>query len=249
MVRVLPIAVLAGCSSAAVAPVAPSAPSAPAASDSLWDHGTFVVVDGEQTLSDSEERFEIYATPAGFRFAITWKRETASEPTDGTITLETDHRFGPITGDDVMTVHGATGTEITRSSLRRDPDGRLATEVVAASGAKDVVTSQRANDWFIGGKVTAFLTVLCQASSDLIAPVVYPDKDTTLEPPQPLPIAGSARAVTIRVLTYAASRRRIVAACEQGKLAGEVASGVTIVRTGDLDLARALARLPGVQNR
>ena len=76
------------------------------------------------------------------------------------------------------------------------------------------------------------------------APIVYPDKDDV------------ARAVQNRCRSMAPERNvqvahphvrpvapsQIIAACENGKLAGEVARGTTIVRTGDLTLARVLEK-------
>ncbi len=208
--------------------------------DTLWDHGTFVIIDRGK-VEPTTEAFQIYRTSTGYRFLITWNRPAPTgEPADGKVTLETDAHFSPVTGDDIMSLHAAAGTEVTRSSIRRDPDGRLATESTEANGSKDVNKSAKPNDWFIGGRLTTLLTVICQASPDLTSPVVYPDKLTTLEPAQPVPIEGTTRAVTVRVLTYLESKNRVVAACEDGKVAGEVTRGVTIVRTGDLALARTL---------
>lgn len=156
--------------------------------------------------------------------------------------LETDERFSPTSGEDVNNLHGATGVVVTKSSLRRDPDGRLSTESTEANGKKDINQSATTNDWFIGGRLTTLLTVLCQASADFTSPVVYPDKQTALAPAQPLVIEGTARTVTTRVLTYLASKNRVVAACENGKLVGESTPDATIVRAGDLALARTLEK-------
>jgi hypothetical protein len=81
---------------------------------------------------------------------------------------------------------------------------------------------------------------MCVVDANAPSPVVFPDKATTLSAPQPMPIEGSARDVTFRKLTYAKTGHEVVAACENGKLAGEVTRGVTIVRSGDLALARVL---------
>lgn len=240
MIRVLLIVLLAGCSGGAQGPgtVAPLGGSAAAVPDSVWDQGSFIVVAKNNALP-GEEKFQIFRTASGYRFVISWTRP--GETADGTVTLETDERFSPTSGDDVNNVHAASGVVVTKSSLRRDPDGRLSTESVEASGKKEINQSATTNDWFIGGGLTTLLTVLCQASPDLASPVVYPDKQTTLEPPQPLAIEGTTRVVTTRVLTYLDSKNRVVAACEDGKLVGEVTRGVTIVRVGDLALARTLA--------
>src|SRR5690606_40308993 len=105
---------------------------------------------------------------------------------------------------------------------------------------KESASSRGPNDWYIGGTITAFLVALCGADASFTAPKVYPDKDTTLEPPEPLPIEGSQRALAFRRLTYTGSGRVVVAACEDGKLAGEYTRGATIVRSGDVALARVL---------
>lgn len=248
MVRTLliaaPVIVSAGCSGAAQPPVAAPVPGTPAAvPDALWDKGTFVVVDKEHVVSATEESFEIWKTSSGFRFVVSWKRPLPTgEPADGAITLETDARFSPTTGDDVMTLHAAGGDQVTKSSIRREPDGRLATVSSNADGSKDENTSQKPNDWFIGGRFTSFLTALCQANPDFTAPVVYPDKATTLAPLKQLPIEGSTRDVKVRVLTYVDSKNEVIAACEDGKVVGEVTRGTTIVRTGDMALARTLEK-------
>lgn len=244
MARVLPIALLAACSGGQGPGGAPTAPlgGSAAVPDSIWDQGTFVVVDKDKVAADTEESFQIWKTATGYRFTITWKRPLPTgEPADGKVTLETDAKFSPLTGEDVMNLHGTGGVETTRSTLRRDTDGRLATEVVTAAGT-DANKSTRPNDWFIGGRLTTFLTVMCQASPDFTAPVVYPDKDTTLVEPKLLPIEGSTREVFVRLLTYTASQNKVIAACEDGKLVGEVTRGVTIVRSGDLALARTLEK-------
>lgn len=247
MVRTLLIAAVAGCSGAAqppvTAPVAPLPGTAAAVPDALWDKGMFVVVDKEHVVSQTEETFEIWKTSSGYRFTVSWKRPLPTgEPADGAITLETDARFSPTTGDDVMTLHATGGDQVTKSSIRREPDGRLATVSTNADGSTDANTSKKPNDWFIGGRFTSFLTAMCQADPDFTAPVVYPDKATTLAPPKQLPIEGSTRDVKVRVLTYADSKNEVVAACEDGKVVGEVTRGTTVVRTGDMALARTLEK-------
>jgi hypothetical protein len=236
--------VVAACSGASQAPgTAPVAPlgSGATATDTLWDAGTFIIVDKAVVDPASEETFEIHKTASGYRLAIEWKRPIPTgEPADGKVTFETDAHFSPITGRDTMTLHAPSGIEVTTSTLQRDADGRLMTTSVAANGSKESAQSTGRNDFFIGGRLTTFLTALCQASPDLTAPIVYPDKATTLEPPRPLPIEGTTREVTYRVLTYTESKNRVVVACEGGKLAGEVTRGVTIVRKGDLKLAATL---------
>jgi hypothetical protein len=130
--------------------------------------------------------------------------------------------------------------ETTRSRITRQPDGRLATEIDKPDGTKDRTVSEKPNSWYIGGTTTSFLTAMCVLDANAPSPVVFPDKETTMSPPQPLPIEGSTRSATFRTLTYATSGHQVVAACENGKLAGEVTRGVTIVRAGDLALARVL---------
>jgi hypothetical protein len=245
MVRVLLIAGVAagaGCANGSPpGPLAPLGATEPTQPDELWDRGTFVDVSAGAGEQHAEEHFEIFRTAGGYRFEVRWTRAAPTgEPGDGKVTLLTDAHFGPVTGDMVSTVHRPGSDEITRSSIRRDPDGRLATEVVAGDGSKETARSQQRNDWFIGGSVTAFLVALCQADVDVTAPLVYPDKETTLEPPAALVLEGAAREVTVRRLTYVRSKNVVVAACEGGKLAGEITRGVTIVRAGDLALARAL---------
>lgn len=243
MVRVLLIAGLAGCSGAAQPPA--TAPVVPAtdAADVLWDRGTFVIVDKANIVSATEETFEIYKTSTGYRFDVTWKRPAVTgEPSDGTITLTTDARFSPTSGDDVMTLHDASGDKVSKSSIRRNPDGRLSTIAEGADGTKDESVSKKPNDWYIGGRVTSFLTALCQSSADFTAPIVFPDKETTLAPPKQLAIEGSTRDVHVRVLTYTVSKREVVAACEDGKVIGEVTAGTTVVRSGDMALARTLEK-------
>lgn len=245
MVRVALIVGLAACASgsqgAGTAPVTPLATPVP---ETVWDAGTFVIVDNQVIQPGSDETFEILETSAGYRISIDWKRPLPTgEPADGHVAFETDKRFSPIAGSDTMNRRLADRVEVTRSLLRRDPDGRLTTEQVAADGTKNVAQSQGRNDFFIGGRLTTFLVALCQAPADQTAPVVYPDKATRLDPPQPLPIPGTTRDVMYRRLTYTASQNSVVVACEAGKLAGEVTRGVTIVRRGDLALAAALAGL------
>ena len=55
-----------------------------------------------------------------------------------------------------------------------------------------------------------------------------------------LPVEGTNRNVLSRTLVYDQSHRRVVAACEDGKLAGEAARGTAVVRSGDLALAHVL---------
>lgn len=239
MRRVALIAVIAGCS-AQPAPVAPAVQPAPPPAETLWDRGTFITVDKELVLPDTEESFEIYRTEDGYRITVEWKRPAPTgELSDGEVTLRTDTEFRPLQGAMVSTIH-ATGDEITRSSIQRELDGRLTTEVLAADGTKQTAGSTQPNDWFIGGTITTFLIALCHASESITAPLVYPDKATSLGPFEPLPIEGSERTVTSRKLVYEQSGREVIAACENGKLAGEVARGTTIVRKGDLALARVL---------
>ncbi len=243
MVRVVLIALAAACSSAAdKSPVTPLDHAA-APPETLWDQGAFVVVDKEKVDPVAQEKFEIFRTANGFRLRVEWKRLLPTgEPASGTITLMTDERFMPVSGEDQMELRGANGPELTHSTIRREPDGRITTEVVAADGKKSSATSTSRNDWFIGEMFTSFLTVMCRAEPEAPSPVVYPDKQTMLEPPQPMSIAGTARAITYRKLTYAVSKNEVIVACEDGKLAGEVTRGTTIVRTGDLALARELEK-------
>lgn len=242
MVRVLLIVAVTACSGAAPTQTAPLG-TAQTVPDSLWDQGTFIVVDKEKIETSAEEKFEIFRTATGYRLVVTWKRTLPTgEPANGTITLLTDARFAPVSGEDVMTLHTATGDEVTHSTIRREPDGKIATEVAAANGTKTANKSAARNDWFIGEMFTSFLTVICHADAGITNPVVYPDKATRLDPAQPLPIEGTTRAVTYRRLTYDVSKNEVIAACEGGKLAGEVTRGTTIVRTGDLALARVLEK-------
>jgi hypothetical protein len=250
MARVLLIGVAAGCAVAGAGcanhspsgPLAPLAATEPTQPDVLWDRGSFVDV---TPGASAEEHFEIFQTAAGYRFEVRWTRPAQTgEPGDGTVTLATDAHFGPVTGDMVSTLRRPGSDEVTRSSIRRDPDGRLATEVIASDGSKETARSRRRNDWFIGGSITAFLVALCQADAAVTSPLVYPDKDTTLEPPLALRVeaidGGAEREVMVRRLTYLRSKNVVVVACEGGKLAGEITRGMTIVRAGDLALARAL---------
>lgn len=241
MVRVLLIALAAACGGApAATPVAPLAPES-VPQESLWDQGTFIEVDKEKIAPDTEENFQIFRTGSGYRFVVTWKRPAPTgQPGDGKVTLETDSRFDVIAGEMVSTLHLTTGDEVTRSRINREPDGRLVTEIIAADGGVSGATSQGRNDWYIGGTITSFLTALCQADESRTSPRVFPDKETVLEPAKPMPIEGTARDTTYRRLTYVGSKHQVVAACEDGKLAGEVTRGVTIVRRGDLPLARVL---------
>jgi hypothetical protein len=242
MRRVPLIAVIAGCSAPSPAPIAPT-PAAPQTAETLWDRGTFVTVDKDVVVPDIEEKFEIYRTATGYRFAVTWRRPAPTgEPSDGEVVLFTDDHFSPVQGKMITTLHQASRTDVTRSTIAREPDGRLSTEVLAGDGSKQLGHSERPNDWFIGGTITTFLIALCQADASVTQPLVYPDKATTLAPPKPLPIDGTDRNVTSRILVYDQSRRQVIAACENGKLAGEVARGTAVVRTGDLSLARVLEK-------
>jgi hypothetical protein len=240
MRRVLLIAVIAGCSAApAPSPVAPVSP--PAAAETLWDRGTFITVERDLVLPGVDETFEIFRTADGYRFTVTWHRPAPTgEPSEGEVTLFTDRRFTPLQGTMVTTIRAASRSEVTRSTIQREPDGRLVTEVVNADGTKETAQSSGPNDWFIGGAITSFLVVLCQADAGLTQPTVYPDRATQLAPAAPLSLDGGERSVTSRQLTYQQSGRKVIVACENGKLAGEVARGTTVVRTGDLTLARVL---------
>jgi hypothetical protein len=241
---VLLIAVLAGCArtSAPATPSPAEAPPASAAPETLWDSGTFITVDKEVVLAGMEESFEIYRTADGYRISVRWKRPAPTgEPSDGEAVLVTDADFRPLQGSMMSTLHAARD-EITRSTLQREPDGRLTTEVLAADGSKETAASNQPNDWFIGGSLTSFLIALCHAHDSVNAPLVYPDKATSLGPHKALPIDGTERVVTSRILVYEQSRRQVIAACENGKLAGEVARGTTIVRKDDLALARVLEK-------
>jgi hypothetical protein len=238
MRRVALIAVIAGCSAPA-APAAKAPEPAPTTAETLWDRGTFITVDKEFVLPDVEESFEIYRTGGGYRIVARWKRPAPSgERGDGEVTLNTDVHFRPLQGAMTATVHRARA-EVTRSTIARELDGRLSTEVIAADGTKETAGSKQPNDWFIGGTITTFLVALCQADESLTSPIVYPDKTTRLAGFEPLAVEG--RTVTTRKLVYEQSRREVVVACENGKLAGEVARGVVIVRKDDRVLARALA--------
>jgi hypothetical protein len=241
MVRVLLISLAVACSgSSGTKPIAPvPVPK----SETLWDQGTFIVVDKEKVDPDAEEKFELFRSDDGFRLVVHWKRVLPTgEPASGTITLRTDDQFSPISGEDEMEMRGASGPELTRSTIRREPDGRITTEETAADGKKKSVTSFNRNDFFIGEMFTSFLNVMCHADAGLTNPTVYPDKKAVLEPARPMPIEGTSRALTYRKLTYVQSQNEVIAACENGKLAGEVTRGTTIVRTGDLELARELEK-------
>jgi hypothetical protein len=238
---VLLIACLAGCS--APAPVAPK-PSVPTSeqAETLWDRGTFVTVERDLVLPGIEETFEIYRRPDGYRIFVRWKRPVPSgELADGETTLFLDDRFGTVQGSMLSNIHETGHDLITRSSIQREPDGRLTTEIVAADGSKQNAGSKQANDWYIGGAVTSFLFPLCQVDASVTAPMVYPDKVTSLAAFKPIALEG--RSVLARELVYQQSQRRVVAACEDGKLAGEVVRNLAIVRTGDLALAKALQTL------
>lgn len=240
MRRVLLIAVIAGCS-ATPAPVPPAPEPAGPPAETLWDSGTFITVGADLVLPGVDEKFEIYRTADGYRFTVTWHRPAPTgEPSEGEVSLSTDRRFTPLWGTMVTTIRAASGSEVTRSTIQREPDGRLVTEVIHPDGRKESAQSTGPNDWFIGGTITTFLVALCQADPEVTQPTVYPDKLTSLKPPKPLSIDGTTRTVTSRTLTYQQSGRRVIVACENGKLAGEVARGTAVVRTGDLVLARAL---------
>jgi hypothetical protein len=241
MVRVLLISLVAACSGASGTAAIPQSPVASA--ETLWDQGTFIVVDKEKVDPDAEETFELYRSDDGFRLVVRWKRLLPTgEPASGAITLRTDEQFSPLSGEDEMELRGTSGPEITRSTIYREPDGRITTEVIAADGKKKSVTSLRRNDWFIGEMFTSFLNVMCHADAGLTNPTIYPDKRTVLEPARPMAIEGTTRKLTYRKLTYVLSKNEVIVACEDGKLAGEVTRGTTIVRSGDLTLARELEK-------
>lgn len=241
MVRVPLIAawmtVLGACSAPARPPAAPTPPP----QETLWDHGTFIEVDKTKVAPGTQETFEIWKTADGYRFVVTWKRPMPTgEPSEGAVTMVTDLDFAVQAGEMTSTVHMASRNEVTTSRITRAPDGRLVTEIVAADGTKTSDSSKTPNDWYIGGMITSFLTAMCQADDKVTSPTVFPDKATTLEPLQQMPVPGTARPTMFRKLTYTVSHRDVVAACEDGKLAGEVTRGVTIVREGDLALAAVL---------
>lgn len=238
--RLVPlIAAIAGCS--APAAQKPLAERVEPATESLWDKGTFVTIADNREDPNIEEHFEIYRRADGYRINVTWKRPSPTgEPSDGEVTLFTDEHFSPVQGQMVTTLHLTSRTDVTRSSIQREPDGRLSTEVIAADGSKEAAHSSGPNHWFIGGTITTFVVPLCEASAAITAPIVYPDKQTNLAAFQPLLIAGAHRSVTSRTLEYNESHRKVIVACENGKLAGESVKGTSIVRKGDLDLARAL---------
>ena len=238
MFRVTLIATLCACS--APPQRTPATPSPPA-QETLWDHGTFIEVDKTKVAPGTHEKFEIWKNADGYRFVVQWKRPMPTgEPSDGAVTLVTDLDFDVVAGEMSSTVHLPSRNELTTSRISRAPDGRLVTEIVAADGSKTSDSSKTPNDWYIGGMITSFLTAMCQADAHVTAPSVFPDKATTLEPLQQMPVPGTARATMYRKLTYTVSKREVVAACEDGKLAGEVTRGVTIVRDGDLALAAVL---------
>ncbi len=250
MVRVLLIGAVCACSAPATPAAAPTSPRPPAevsgppgATETLWDHGTFVELDGEQPAANTEEAFEIYRIPTGYRFIVKWKRPLPTgQLGDGAVTLLTDDRWRVLSGEMESTIHPESGgkPEVTRSRITKQPDGRLATEIVAADGSKQQDASKTPNDWYIGGTITTFLTAMCQADASVTSPSVFPDKETTLEPLQLMPIPGTTRETMFRRLTYKVSGRVVVAACENGKLAGEYTRGHTVVRSGDIPLARVL---------
>jgi hypothetical protein len=241
MVRVTLIAALCACSAPAAPPARPAVTPMPAAAETLWDHGTFIEVDKAKIAPETQEAFEIWKTADGYRFVIHWKRPMPTgEASEGAVTLVTDLDFRVTAGEMSSTLHLPSRNEVTTSRITRAPDGRLVTEIVAADHSTTSASSKTPNDWYIGGMITSFLTAMCQADAKLTSPTVFPDKATTLEPLQQMPVPGTARATMYRKLTYAGSGREVVAACEDGKLAGEVTRGVTIVRDGDLALAAVL---------
>jgi hypothetical protein len=245
MVRVTLIAAVCGCSAPATAPVTPATqpapPATPAAQETLWDHGTFIEVDKAKVAPATQEAFEIWKSADGYRFVIHWKRPMPTgEPSEGAVTLVTDLDFRVTAGEMSSTLHLPSRNEVTTSRITRAPDGRLVTEIVAADGSKTGASSKTPNDWYIGGMITSFLTAMCQVDSRVTSPTVFPDKATTLEPLQQMPVPGTPRETMYRKLRYTGSGREVVAACEDGKLAGEVTRGVTIVRDGDLALAAVL---------
>jgi hypothetical protein len=240
---VLLIAVLSGCSASAPVPSAPKPAEPPAeAAETLWDRGTFVTVERDLVLPGIEETFEIYRRERGYRIAVRWKRPAPTgEPADGETTLLLDERLATVQGSMLSNLHETGRDRVTRSTIQREHDGRLTTEIVAADGSKEHAGSKQPNDWFIGGSITSFLFPLCRADASVTAPIVYPDKVTSLAPPRPVAIDG--RHVTVRELVYEKSQRHVYAACENGKLAGEIVHGTAIVRSGDLVLAKALQSL------
>ena len=236
------IAVLSACSPASTTPANKVQPPAPA--ETLWDKGTFIVVDKAAVLPDTEESFEIYRRAEGYRIVVRWKRPAPTgEKGDGEVTLFTDEHFSPVQGKMTSTLHTTDGDQLTVSTITRAPDGRLVSEVTAYDGSKDSGASKQPNDWYVGGTITTVIVALCQADASITAPIVYPDKVTSLAPLEALPIDGTQRRVQSRILTYEQSKRQIIAACENGKLAGEATRGGAIVRTGDLALAHALEQL------
>jgi hypothetical protein len=249
MVRVLLIGAVCACSAPATPATSPGSPrpatetsGPPGATETLWDHGTFVEVDGDQIVASTEEAFEIYKAPTGYRFVIKWKRPLPTgELGEGAVTLVTDDRWRVLSGEMQSSIQESSGkSSITLSRITRQPDGKLATEIDAAYGTKQRATSLTSNDWYIGGTTTTFLTAMCQVDASVTNPTVFPDKETTLEPLQLLPLPGSTRETMFRRLTYKVSERVVVAACENGKLVGEYTRGHTIVRDRDVPLARVL---------
>ncbi|HSD90883.1 MAG TPA: hypothetical protein VLB44_25335 [Kofleriaceae bacterium] len=249
MRRVLLIVVVTGCwgkppmtQPAPAAPlpaVAASAPAEPA--ETVWDQGTFVTVTRGQPLPDYEETFVIHRTADGYRFDVQWKRPALSGArNDGHVTMTTDAHFTPIAGEMISVDHEPKGDATTRSTITRDPDGLLTTEVVAPDGQKQVNHATERSDWFIGGTITTFLVALCQADPSVTAPIAYPGKRTTLGSPEPVRVEGADRHVVLRALEYVDSHRQVNAACEDGKIMGEHSSGYIVVRKGDLALATAL---------
>ena len=91
------IAVLSACSSTSPAPKTPVQPSAPA--ETLWDKGTFIVVDNQAVVADSEENFEVYRRADGYRISVKFKRPAPSgERSDGEGSLLLDDHFSPLLG-------------------------------------------------------------------------------------------------------------------------------------------------------
>jgi len=239
--RLVPlIAAIAGCS--APAAQKPLAERTQPATETLWDRGTFVTIDKENLLPDTEESFEIYQRPDGYRFVVRWKRPAPTgEQSEGEVELVTDAQFSPLEGKDTTTIHHTSGNEVAHSTIHRELDGTISTEQIV-NGERQIARSKSPNDWYIGGAITTFILPMCIADESITERIAYPDKAASLSPAKPLPIDGTERKVVSRILTYQQSGRTVIAACENGKLAGEVARGTTIVRRGDVELARVLEK-------
>jgi hypothetical protein len=222
---------------------AAASPAPPA--DTVWDRGTFVTVAQGKPLPDYMEAFVIHRTPEGYRLDVQWRRPAISGAmNDGHVTMTTDDHFTPISGQMVSVDHETKGDQTTRSTIEREPDGLLTTEVTASDGSKTRDHATERADWFIGGTITTFLVALCQADPSVTAPIAYPGRRTTLRPPSPLRVEGADRHVVMRELEYLESHRLVNAACEDGKIMGEHSSGSTVVRDGDMALAAALGAGP-----